>query len=157
MSLDKVLSISGKPGLYHLRARTRTGFIAESLTDGKKMPVSMRHNVSVLSEIAIYTLGGEVQLQEVFQNIYKKEDGGRAIDHKSSKDDLEAYFFDVLPNFDEDRVYASDIKKVVQWYNLLHEHDMLDFINDTEAKAEAETEAEDSESDASSSEEKTEA
>lgn len=126
MSLDKIVSISGKPGLYHLRAQTRSGFIAESLTDGKKMPVGLRHNVSVLSEISIYTLDGEAPLREVFQKIAAKEDGGQAIDHKGSKDELEAYFFEILPNFDEDRVYPSDIKKVIQWYNLLQQNNLLD-------------------------------
>ncbi len=125
MSLDKIVSISGKPGLFHLRAQTRTGFIAESLTDGKKMPVGLRHNVSVLSEISIYTLDGETPLREVFATIAEKENGGKALDHKSSKDELEAYFFEILPNFDEDRVYASDIKKVIQWYNLLQENNLL--------------------------------
>lgn len=140
MSLDKILSISGKPGLYHLRSKTRSGFIAESLADGKKMPVTMQHNVSILSEIAIYTLDGEVPLREIFQKIKEKEDGGPAINHKSSKDDMEAYFFEVLPNFDEDRVYASDIKKVIQWYNILQAQDLLDFeeSTDEEEKDEAE-------------------
>ncbi|MDP5043461.1 MAG: DUF5606 domain-containing protein, partial [Leeuwenhoekiella sp.] len=125
MSLDKIVSISGKPGLYHLRAQTRSGFIAESLADGKKMPVGLRHNVSVLSEISIYTLDGESPLREVFAKIAEKENGGSAIDHKGSKDELEAYFFEILPNFDEDRVYASDIKKVIQWYNLLQKNNLL--------------------------------
>ncbi|MEH6658362.1 DUF5606 domain-containing protein [Leeuwenhoekiella marinoflava] len=135
MSLDKIVSISGKPGLYHLRAQTRSGFIAESLTDGKKIPVGLRHNVSVLSEISIYTLDGEEPLREVFAKISEKEDGGKAIDHKVSKDELEAYFFDVLPNFDEDRVYASDIKKVIQWYNLLQANDLIE--SQTEEVADA--------------------
>ncbi|WP_031429264.1 DUF5606 domain-containing protein [Flavimarina sp. Hel_I_48] len=142
MSLDKVLSISGKPGLYHLRAKTRTGFIAESLLDGKKIPVSMRHNVSILSEIAIYTLEGEVPLKDIFKNISEKENGKQAIDHKSSKDELEAYFFDVLPNFDEDRVYASDIKKVIQWYNLLQAQDMLDLEENNKSEEPAKDEEE---------------
>lgn len=135
MKLDKILAISGKPGLYYLRAQTRTGLIAESLTDGKKMPVSMRNNVSVLSEIAIYTLDGETSLREIFARIKEKENGGQALDHKSSKDELEAYFFEIVPNFDEDRVYASDIKKVIQWYNLLQANDIMDFSTDEEAPA----------------------
>ncbi|MEC8883783.1 MAG: DUF5606 domain-containing protein [Bacteroidota bacterium] len=126
MSLDKIVSISGKPGLYHLRAQTRSGFIAESLTDGKKIPVGLRHNVSVLSEISIYTLDGEAPLRDVFAKIAEKESGEKAISHKVAKDELEAYFFDVLPNFDEDRVYASDMKKVIQWYNLLQANDLLE-------------------------------
>ena len=127
MSLDKVLSISGKPGLYKLIAQTRAGFVAESLIDNKRISVSLHSNVSVLSEIAIYTLTEEVPLKQVFENIKKKEKGEKtSVKPKDSKDKLEEYFFDVLPDYDEDRVYVSDIKKVLQWYNLLHEHNMLD-------------------------------
>jgi hypothetical protein len=127
MSLDKILSITGKPGLYKVNTQTRSGFLAESLTDGKKMSVSARHNVSLLSEIAIYTLTEELPLRVVFEKIYEKQDGGDAISHKSSKDELEEYFFEILPDYDEDRVYASDIKKIVQWYNLLLKSGMSDF------------------------------
>ena len=119
MKLDKVMSISGKPGLYELKAQTRGGFVAESMLDGKKLTVNLRHNVSLLSEIAIYTYTEEVPLREVFQKIKEKENGGEAINHKESKAKLEEYFSEVLPEYDEDRVYASDIKKIVQWYNLL--------------------------------------
>ncbi len=131
MSLEKILSISGKPGLYQLKSQTRTGFLAESLLDGKKISVSTRHNVSLLSEIAIYTLTEELPLREVFAKISEKENGGEAINHKVSKDKLEEYFFDVLPDYDEDRVYTSDIKKVVQWYNLLHKLGITDFSEST--------------------------
>ena len=132
MSLDKVLSISGKPGLYKLIAQTRGGFVAESLIDKKRLSVSVQQNVSVLSEIAIYTLTEEVPLKDVFEKIKKKENGEKtSVKPKDSKDKLEEYFFDVLPDYDEDRVYASDIKKVVQWYNLLQEHNML---NDLESE-----------------------
>lgn len=127
MSLDKILSISGKPGLYKLKKQTRNGLLAESLLDGKNISVSARHNVSLLSEIAIYTLSEEVPLGKVFSKISEKEDGGEAISHKSSKDELEEYFFNVLPEYDEDRVYASDIKKIVQWYNLLQKNGVTDF------------------------------
>lgn len=141
MSLEKILAISGKPGLYQLKNQTRSGFLAESLLDGKKISVSARHNVSLLSEIAIYTLTEEVPLREVFKKIAKKEDGAEAINHKVSKDELEEYFFNVLPDYDEERVYASDIKKVVQWYNLLHKNGMTDF-SETEATKEASSEEE---------------
>lgn len=127
MSLEKILSISGKPGLYELKSQTRSGFLAESLVDGKKISVSGRHNVSLLSEIAIYTLTEEVPLKTVFSKISEKENGGQAINHKSTKDELEEYFFEVLPDYDEDRVYASDIKKVVQWYNLLQKNGINQF------------------------------
>ncbi|PQB04718.1 DUF5606 domain-containing protein [Aureitalea marina] len=138
MSLDKILSISGKPGLYQLITQTRTGFLAQSLLDGKKLNVNGHNSVSLLSEIAIYTLTEEVPLGDVFQKIYDKEEGKEAISHKSSKDQLEEYFFEVLPDYDEDRVYASDIKKVVQWYNLLVKNDLTDFSLSEEVAAEEE-------------------
>ncbi|MGB0896311.1 MAG: DUF5606 domain-containing protein [Flavobacteriaceae bacterium] len=127
MSLDKILAISGKPGLYELKAQTRSGFLAESLIDGKKISIGMRHNVSVLNEIAIYTYAEEVPLRKIFSTIKEKENGGETISHKVSKNELEAYFSEVLPEYDEDRVYASDMKKVIQWYNLLHKRGLLDF------------------------------
>ncbi|GEQ85856.1 hypothetical protein ULMS_13640 [Patiriisocius marinistellae] len=133
MSLEKVLSISGKPGLYKLTTQTRSGFLAESLLDGKRINVSARHNVSLLSEIAIYTLTEEVPLRAVFEKIAKKEDGKATISHKVSKIELEEYFFGILPDYDEERVYASDIKKVVQWYNLLVKNDLTDFSEAEEA------------------------
>lgn len=138
MELDKVMSISGKPGLYELKAQTRGGFVAESMLDGKKITVNLRHNVSLLSEIAIYTYTEEVPLREVFQKIKEKENGGEAISHKESKNKLEEYFSEVLPEYDEDRVYASDIKKIVQWYNLLVSKGYTDFSKPEENKSDEE-------------------
>lgn len=135
MSLDKILSISGKPGLYELKAQTRSGFVAEALADGKKLSVSMRHNVSILSEIAIYTYTEEIPLREIFKRIQDKEDKGATINHKVSKNELESYFSKVLPDYDVDRVYTSDMKKVIQWYNILHAKGITDF----EASVEKET------------------
>ena len=127
MSLDRVLSISEKPGLFKIITQTRTGLVAESLIDGKRIAVNLRNNISLLSEIAIYTLSEEVPLGEVFQKIKDKENGNpTSISHKASKDELEEYFFSVLPDYDEDRVYTSDIKKVVRWYNILQEHNLLE-------------------------------
>ena len=127
MSLDKVISVAGKPGLFQILTQTRTGVLAQSLIDGKKITVSARENVSLLSEIAIYTLTEEMPLGNVFQKIHDHLSGGQALSHKPSKDELEAFFFEVLPDYDEDRVYASDIKKVVQWYNLLLDKGITDF------------------------------
>ncbi|AJR04612.1 DUF5606 family protein [Siansivirga zeaxanthinifaciens] len=130
MSLEKIISISGKPGLYKLVAQTRGGFVADSLSDNKRISVNVQQNVSILSEIAIYTLDEEVPLRQVFENIKKKENGEQtSVMPKDSKDKLEEYFFEILPNYDEDRVYASDIKKVIQWYNLLQKHDLLKDLN----------------------------
>ena len=140
MSLEKVLSISGKPGLYKLKTQTRTGFLAESLLDGKTINVSGRHNVSLLSEIAVYTLTEEVPLREVFKKISEKEGAKETISHKASKEELEEFFFGVMPDYDEDRVYASDIKKIVQWYNMLINSGISDF---SEPNEEGEKEAAD--------------
>ena len=136
MSLEKILTISGKPGLYQLQNQTRNGFIATSLIDGKKISVSARQNVSILAEIAIYTLTKELPLSEVFTKIFDKEKGGEAISHKSTKDELEEYFFEILPDYDEDRVYPSDIKKIVQWYNLLTKNGISQFKNESSEEEE---------------------
>ena len=142
MSLEKILTISGKPGLYQLQNQTRSGFLATSLVDGKKISVNAKQNVSILSEIAIYTLTEELPLSEVFTKISNKENGGEAISHKSTRDELEEYFFEILPDYDEDRVYPSDIKKVVQWYNLLTKHGVTNFKNESTEASEAKSEEE---------------
>lgn len=119
MSVQRILAISGKPGLYELKLQTRTGFVAESLLDGKKITVGMRSNVSLLSEIAVYTYTEEIRLSEVFKAIATKENDGPAMSHKESEASLRDYFREILPEFDEDRVYTSDIKKILNWYNIL--------------------------------------
>ena len=145
MSLNKILSIGGKPGLYRLITQTRTGLVAQSLSDGKKISVPIANNISVLSEIAIYTLEEELPLREVFQKISEKEKGAKiSVAPKADKLALEEYFFEVLPDYDEDRVYPSDIKKVIQWYNLLVEHDLADFSDpDATPDGDAETQSDD--------------
>lgn len=119
MNLEKILAITGKPGLYALKVQTRSGFVAESLIDGKKITVGLRSNVSLLSEISMYTHSEEKPLAEVMRNIAVKENNGPAISHKEDNGKLIAYFKEVLPEYDEDRVYPSDIKKVLNWYNVL--------------------------------------
>ncbi len=134
MSLKKILAISGKPGLYHLKVQTRTGFVAESLLDGKKIAVGLKANVSLLSEIAVYTYEEEVRLNKIFETIAKKENNGPTISHKETDAVLKSYFREILPNFDEERVYASDIKKVINWYNLLHSKGLItpEILNEQE-------------------------
>ena len=119
MNLEKILAISGKPGLYVLQVQTRTGFVAESLVDGKKITVNLQSNVSLLSEISIYTYEGEKPLSEIMQKIADKENKGQAISHKEDNATLIAYFKEILPEYDDERVYPSDIKKVLNWYNIL--------------------------------------
>lgn len=140
MNLEKILAISGKPGLYVLKVQTRSGFVAESLIDGKKITVGLRNNVSLLSEISMYTHQEEKPLAEVMRNIAIKEDNGPAISHKEDNATLTAYFREVLPEYDEERVYASDIKKVLNWYNMLQAKGLVS--KEAPAKAEAEAPAE---------------
>ena len=99
---------------------TKNGYIVESLLDQKRTAVKVDRSLSLLSDIAVFTLDEEIPLSEVFFKIYDKEKGqNTSVNSNASKEDLEAYFFSVLPNFDEDRVYASDIKKIIFWYNTL--------------------------------------
>ena len=119
MKLEKVIAITGKPGLYQIISQSKSAVIVESLTDKKRFPVNSLHNISTLNDIAIYTYEAEVPLKEVFYSIYEKEEGKQSIDPKSSKNDLLNYFSEVLPGYDEERVYASNIKKVLSWYNAL--------------------------------------
>lgn len=142
MSIEKILAISGKPGLYELKLQTRTGFVAESLIDGKKITVGLRSNVSLLSEISVYTYDGEIRLSEVFQKIAEKEDNGPAMSHKEDNAKLEAHFREALPEFDEDRVYASDIKKILNWYNMLQAKGMVSKEAPAAQQAEAPAEEE---------------
>jgi hypothetical protein len=125
MKLDKILAISGKPGLFELKIQTRSGFVAESLLDGKKITVGMRSNVSLLSEISMYTYSEEKPLVEIMRAIAVKENEGAAISHKEDNSKLIAYFKEILPDYDEDRVYASDIKKLLNWYNILQAKGMV--------------------------------
>ena len=127
MNLDEVLSISGKPGLFELISKSKGGFVVKSLETGKKTAVSMRHNINVLGEIAIYTYDDEIPLYKVLRNIAEKESNQKAIDSKSSSDELKSYFQEVLPDYDEDRVYVSNIKKILQWYNTLIDLNVTEF------------------------------
>ena len=119
MNVDKILAISGKPGLFELKIQTRSGFVAESMIDGKRITVSMRSNVSLLSEISMYTYSQEKPLVEILRAIAIKENEGPAISHKEDNVKLLAYFKQIVPDYDEERVYPSDIKKVLNWYNML--------------------------------------
>lgn len=120
MTLDKILTISKKPGLFKLISPTKNGYIVESLIDQKRTVVKIDRNLSLLSDISVFGLDEEIPLAEVLYKIFDKEKGQNiTLNSKSNNDDLEAYFFSVLPNFDEDRVYPSDIKKIISWYNLL--------------------------------------
>ena len=126
MNVEKILAIAGKPGLFELKLQTRSGFLAESLLDGKKITVGLSSNVSLLSEISMYTYTEEKPLVEIMRAIAIKEDEGpTSVSHKEDNTKLIAYFQEILPDYDADRVYASDIKKVLNWYNILQAKGMV--------------------------------
>lgn len=119
------MAIGGKPGLYKLVAQSRGGVIVESLLDDKRFPVTQASNVSALSDIAIYTYAEEVPLADVFQKIAEKENYGQAISHKAKPNELSAYMLEILEDYDQERVYNSDLKKLFQWYNLLQDKGLV--------------------------------
>jgi len=119
MQLEKIISISGKPGLFKLVSQLKNGFIVEDITTKKKASISNSSQVSLLDNIAMFTFDKEVPLFEVFENIAKKYDYKPTINHKSSSEELRTFMAESLPNYDVERVYESDIKKLAQWYNLL--------------------------------------
>lgn len=121
MEFNKIIAVTGKPGLFEILSQTKTGVIVKSLMDDKRFPITATHNVSLLENIAIYTYEEEVPLAMVLKAIADKEDGKAAISHKESGKKLSAYFAEVLPDYDDERVYTSNIKKVIQWYNILVE------------------------------------
>ena len=145
--LKDILSISGFGGLYKFISQGRIGIIVESLEDNKRMNASATAKISALEDIAIFTETEDIPLNDVFKAIFEKENKGVAINHKSSANDLKSYFIEVLPDYDKDRVYVSDIKKVINWYNILHKLELLNFeeekqIEDTKEIKEEEEEEE---------------
>ncbi len=126
--LKEILSVSGKPGLFKLISQGKNMFIAESLIDKKRIPVYARDKVVSLGDIAVYTTSAEVPLSTVLTDIKEKENGMK-IDIKSNVEpsELRTWFEGVLPDFDHDRVYPSDIKKLMGWYNILIDAGMTEF------------------------------
>lgn len=120
--LKTILSVSGKPGLFKLISNAKNMVIVESLADKRRLPIYARDKVVSLGDIAMYTDEGEVPLSEVLTKIQTKENGGKSsIVPNSKPEELRKYFSEILPSYDRDRVYDSDIKKLLAWYNLLTE------------------------------------
>lgn len=128
--LKNILSITGKPGLYKLVSRGNNMLIVESLIDGKRMPTYARDKIVSLAEVSMFTTGDDIALSEVLTKVGEKEGLKVAsIDPKKADNDaMRAYFAEVLPDFDRDRVYPTDIRKLVQWYNILINAGITDFI-----------------------------
>ena len=145
MDLSKILSISGKPGLFTLISQAKSGALIESLLDGKRQTAFANAKISSLQDISIFTIDDDIPLVKVFQEIYKKEDGKDCIDPKSDSKKLIAYMKEIVPNFDSERVYVSDMKKLFTWYNLLNSNGLIDLKEENEAEIENQSEQKDSE------------
>ncbi len=136
MEFNKIIAVTGKPGLFQVLSQSKSAIIVESLSDKKRMAINATQNVSLLENIAIYTYEEDMPLLQVFKAIAAKTEGKEAISHKENDKKLTTFFKEVLPNYDEERVYVSNIKKVIQWYNMLVNAGM-DFTAVEEKKEEA--------------------
>ncbi|MDD2984058.1 MAG: DUF5606 domain-containing protein [Crocinitomicaceae bacterium] len=139
MNLSGIIAISGRAGLYKVIAQGKNNLIVESLDDRKRFPAYASDRISALEDISIYTYDEDVALKEIMDSIYKKENAGEAISHKADQKSLESYLLEILPKYDKERVYISDIKKIFQWYNILHKAGELK-MEETKEVAEISTE-----------------
>ncbi len=130
MDLSKILAVSGRPGLYKHIAQSKNSVVVESLTDGKRSSAFINEQISSLNDISVFTEGEDIKLEEVFKKIYKKENGKKAISHNTAPEELKKYFEQAVPEYDKDRVYTSDIKKIIKWYNILIDANILEFNED---------------------------
>ena len=140
MDLSKILSISGRPGLYQVISQLKSAVLVESLLDKKRFPAFPHEKISTLEEIAVFTANEDKPLRDIFKAFYDKLEGRPALDAKSDNKLLQAFFVEVIPDYDVERVYISDIRKIISWYNLLLEHKILDFTEKEEEKSEEKTE-----------------
>ncbi len=154
INVKDLMSISGKGGLFRFIAQARNGIVVESLLDNKRHVAPATARLSSLEDIAIFTNDEDMPLSEVFMKIHEKEDGGLAVDAKSSNDALKSYFSEVLPEYDDERVYVSDIKKVITWYNQLHQLGLLEVKEQEEEEAKEEKKEEKKEEDKEEKKEK---
>jgi hypothetical protein len=140
MDLKEIMSISGYPGLFKFVSQGRSGLIVESLIDKKRTNIPPTAKVSSMNDIAVFTDSEDAPLRVVLQSIKDKSNGGPSIDPKTVKEEeVKEYFAEILPTYDKNRVYFSDIKKIILWYNLLQKNDLLDFEVQEEEEAEDES------------------
>ena len=125
MDLKDIINVSGKPGLFKIISQSNNNVIIESLIDKKRSVLYSHNQATLLEEIGIYTYNDTIPISELFIKIAKKNSCGPAINHKSKNEDLINYFRDILNEYDEDRVYISDIKKVIQWYNIMQSVNLI--------------------------------
>ena len=144
MDLSKIVSISGKPGLFQIKSQAIGRIILESLIDGKCIPAFPQDRMSSLEEISIFSVDEDKPLKEVFKGIHEKMGDKVDFDYKkASNDELRAKFLEVMPDYDQDAVYPSDMKKVFAWYQVLMDKNLLDFTEEVKEEAQEETPKED--------------
>lgn len=131
MNLEGIINVAGKPGLFKVVSQANNTVIVESFSDGKKTPLYPHNQANMLDEIGVYTYEDTKPLSEIFDDIAKKENCKQAISHKSSTNELNIYFREIVTNYDEERVYISDIKKVIQWYNTLQKAGLIELPKET--------------------------
>jgi hypothetical protein len=119
MNLQGIISIAGRPGLYKVVAQGKNTVIVESMTDKKRFPAHASDKISSLEDISVYTTDEDVKLTEVYSKMYEKLNGKEALSHKEDPSKLREFVLTFLPNYDSERVYDSDVKKLFQWYNTL--------------------------------------
>lgn len=139
--LKEILSISGKPGLQRIISNGAHAIIVESLMDGKRFQAFSNAKIIALQDISVYTEDEDMPLEEVFRRFYKHTEGKEAINHKESENNIVAFFEAVLPEYDKSRVYLSDMRKMIQWFNLLVNKNILQFDQEAQTETETETEA----------------
>ncbi len=125
MNLEGIINISGKSGLFKIISKNKNNIIIESISDGKRSTLNSNNNANLLEEIGIYTYEETKPLSEIFNDIAKKENSNKSINHKSPNQQLIKYFREIVENYDEERVYISDIKKIIQWYNILYDNGLI--------------------------------
>ena len=141
MELKDFISVAGKSGLHTIVGKSKNNVIVESLKDKKRFPIFNTNKISALSDISIYTYDEEILLSELFDRIQKKYKKEAAISHLESAEELKKVFEELVPNYDQEQVYNSDIKKVFQWYNILHDTDNLNKEESKEEKKESSDDA----------------
>ncbi len=125
MDLSGIISIAGMSGLYKVVAQTKSGLIVESIVEKKRIPTYATHRISALEEVSVFTTGDDMPLKDVFQKIVDKLAGGPALDSKSPDEQLKSFLGEAVPEYDKERVYISDIRKIINWYNILQKNDLL--------------------------------
>ena len=125
MDLKDIVSISGKPGLYKILAQGKNNIFVESLAEKKRFPAYASDKISSLQDISIYTMEDDLKLTDVYELMFKNLDGNKALSHKENPKKLREYLLTIIPTYDSEKVYDSDVKKLFQWYNILQKLGLL--------------------------------